>query len=395
MIVFSGVSIKASADFLEITKVDGSEMRSFYGDTLSVSYTQNDIAYSTTANYYTTLTNTNFGANVGWNPLGTFSDYDVLIYTIDWSSWSYLVNDIQISGLDTYFPDHYRMGVALTSHDNNITASYNAFALNTNHWSTFQAVTGNYEASSNLIDYYGMLYPPQIQGYSSVCRPIFISGTEGGYFDTVYFNSIKPNSYGSGARSWLYIFCPYVGSSMSNTEPVQTTTTTETSSGGAVTTGDIFVDVNIDLDETNGILGNILSVLSDFVGDILDGLKGLFVPDEDYIENWLDDLIDLFEAKFASSGIDIDPLKNALLDMATYGATTSIRFPGVDLTSCGIPFTIPPRAVELQPFGSPINTYIELSINIAATLAVFNLLFTKIKAILVGERLVEIEGDDE
>ena len=52
------LAVDAAADFLEITKVDGSEMRSFYGDSLSVSYTQNSVLYNTTANYYTTLTKT-------------------------------------------------------------------------------------------------------------------------------------------------------------------------------------------------------------------------------------------------------------------------------------------------------------------------------------------------
>ena len=388
------MSIKASADFLEITKVDGSEMRSFYGDTLSVSYTQNSVAYSTTANYYTTLTNTNFGANVGWNPLGTFSDYDVLVYTINWSSFSYNVNDIQITGLETYFPDYYRMGVALTSHDNNITASYNEFVVNTNHWSTFQAVTGNYEASSNLINYFGMLYPPQIQGYAPVCRPIFISGSEGGYFDTVYFNSIKPNSYGSGARSWLYVFCPYVGSIMSSSPPVETTTTTDSGSGSVTTVsgGDINVDVNIDLDETNSILEDILEGISSFVTDIIEGVVYIFKPvDDDYIENWLDDMADVISEAF-SDKVDIDILRDMLIDLGSYGATTSIEFPSFSIGD----YTFPARAVALRPAGfDSLFNLVETAINLVCTIWVFNMVLMRIKAVFVGESVVEVEGDVE
>lgn len=330
-------------------------MRSFYGDTLSVSYTQNGVVSSTSANYYTTLTNTNFGANVGYNTLGTFSDYDVLVYTINWASGSYLVNDIEISGLETYFPDHYRMGVALTSYNNNITAAYNEFVVNTNHWSTFQAVTGNYEASSNLINYFGMLYPPQIQGYTPVARPIFISGTEGGYFDTVYFNSIACNSYGGGGRSWLYIFCPYVGSSMSSSPPVETTTAVTTTDNSAGTT----VVVDVDMTETNSLLGQIKQAILGIVEGITNALKDLFIPDEEFLDDFKEDMLGTDqESGFLEEHLGglyqaIEAIGRIFDEFPDAVAATSIDIPACQIPLAGETLTLGPYSVPLIVEGLP------------------------------------------
>ena len=126
---FGAFSIEANADSFQVTKVTAANSRAFYGDSLNVSYTQNGTILSTTADYYTSLSSTAFGSNLGENILGDLSNYDVLVYTINWSSFSYTVNDISISGLDTYFPDYFRMGVAISSHDNNITASYSFYCF--------------------------------------------------------------------------------------------------------------------------------------------------------------------------------------------------------------------------------------------------------------------------
>lgn len=285
---FGAFSIEANADSFQVTKVTAANSRAFYGDSLNVSYTQNGTILSTTADYYTSLSSTAFGSNLGENILGDLSNYDVLVYTINWSSFSYTVNDISISGLDTYFPDYFRMGVAISSHDNNITASYNAIVSNTNYWGSFESPCANYSASANLANYYGMLYPPQIQGYAPVLRPIFISGNDGGFFDTVHFNSVKPNSYGSGARSWLYIFCPYTGSTMSSSAPVETTTP----SGGQT-----IINNNVDMTETNGILGTIASAITNAVTSIINGIKNIFVPSDEFMEDFGDEL-DAIKARF-------------------------------------------------------------------------------------------------
>lgn len=395
------MSIKASADEVEITKVSAFTARSFFGDTIPAKYYISSQPTSFNFEYYGSYTSPGVGLNVDSSsmiptPAGMVQ-YDFVIYKgVGLPSQG--VVDVSIDDFYLRFGDYARGGFALSTYLNGVQSNWNnAVSYPNNHCGSFPAVRADSGASAALADYYGVMYFQFISGYNAFnFRPIYYSFDNGGVMDSLEFSGIYPN-YSSSDNSgviYLCVICPYIGSSMSGQPPAETTTT-ETSSGGVVTTGDISVDVNIDLDETNGILGDILSVLSDFVGDIIDGIEGLFVPDEDYLENWLADLIDLFEDKFGSTGIDITPLKDALLDMATYGATTSIRFPGIDLYSCGIPFYIPPRAVQLQPFGSPIDTYIELSVNIAATLAVFNLLFTKIKAILVGERVVEIEGDDE
>lgn len=320
---FGAFSIDASADSFQVTKVTAANTRAFYGDSLNVSYSQNGSILSTTADYYTSYSSTAFGANLGENILGDLSTYDVLVYTINWSNASAIVNDIQISGLDTYFPDYFRMGVAISSYDNNITNSYNAIVSNTNYWGSFESPCANYSASANLANYYGMLYPPSIQGYSPVLRPIFISGNDGGFFDTVHFNSVKCNSYGSGGRSWLYIFCPYTGSTMSSSAPVETTT----AGSGSQT----IINNNVDMSETNGLLGNIISGLSSLAQNILSGIEHIFVPQQGYFDNkiaqvkakfsWYEDIVDAWtEFKTALNNVSADspPSITLSLDNRTF-----------------------------------------------------------------------------
>lgn len=398
------MSIKASATD-EIISSSPADIRAFYGDSISFSYFFNGVEYTDTFTYFKTKnggTNVQFEYvdienNIVANNGYTFGAYDYIVYRCQTGRAEAYLTDVSVSGIYTNYSGYVRGGFGMSVWPTGFSVpnkSYNTISsYPDNYVGSNQAQSSN--TNSSLYNWAWMPSDYYSSGGNSsylACRWNLFFSQNGFTVDEITFSGVQTSNYGD---LFFVIMCPVYGGDMLNTDPSQTTTTTETNSGGVVTTGDISVDVNIDLDETNGILGDILSVLSDFVGDIIDGIKGLFVPDEDYLENWLSDLVDLFETKFFYSGIDIEPLKNALLDMATYGATTSIRFPGIDLTSCGIPFTIPPRSVVLQPFGSPINTYIELSINIAATLAVFNLFFTKIKAILVGERVVEVEGDDE
>lgn len=187
----------------------------------------------------------------------------------------------------------------------------------------------------------------------------------------------------------LYLSAPLVNDSAVGGTGVVTGTT-------APSSGDINVTVDVDMSETNSWLENIFDGVSNIFSSITGALSHVFLPDEDYVKNWAEDVIDLIKSKFAGTGVNADPLIDAFEDIATYGATTSIRFPGVDLNIADTSFKINPRSVSLRPLeDSGIYDYIEMAINIVATLAVFNLVQTKIKALLVGEKVVEVEGVDD
>lgn len=240
-----------------------------------------------------------------------------------------------------------------------------------------------YNASTIRFAYQGQSY------YACTMRALTYDETDGTISQLNFDGS---RFFGTG-ELWLFIATPYSYGDVSHDSPTTTAPPVTTAPSG---TGDINVNVDVDLTETNSILTTIANGISGFFQVIVDALSDLFLPDEDYVKNWADDVKDLLESHFLGTGVNVDPLIDAFEDLATYGATTSIRFPGIDLNIANTNFSIPAKSVDLRPMeDSGIYGYIEIAINIAATLSVFNLVQRKIKAILVGERVVEVEGDDD
>ena len=183
--------------------------------------------------------------------------------------------------------------------------------------------------------------------------------------------------------SYLVIGCPYVsigssgGSGLSGLETG--------SSGSSGSSGG-----SVDLYETNGLLSSIISALDGLV----DSIAALFVPDEDYIDAVCDDLADMLLEAFG--GIESDMLTNCIADLMTHGSTQSITFPRIQPP--GTAFYINERTVSLKPaagstYGHQFYETVALGIDLVATCLFLNMIFNKLREIIIGKKIVEVEND--
>lgn len=381
LIVFLGASIDASAADDDIVKIDSLTMQSFLGDSISGVAYKNGTGYDIQFDYLASYSGVFFGDFVSSDSIISTSDltnYDILVYRALVPVFIDYWDKILVDDMYLRFSGYASGGVAISCRLNdNYTQSYNsAITYPDNYYGDFYAP--RYRDNQ---DYYGSLYFRSDLGNLNF-RPIYYQFDDsGGVLDGLEFES-TPQYYDSDFPNttpiYFMVICPYVGGEMSGA-PAFTTTDIN-----------VNVDVNVDMSETNSILGDILGGISDIFDWIVDALSSVFIPDDGYIENWIEDVIDVLQDSFGVD-VDIGALKDVLLDLSTYGETGSLRFPGVSIQG----FEIPAQAVDLTPFDSSFYSYVELAVNIAATIAVFNMVLNKIKAVIVGETVVEVEGADE
>lgn len=381
VIAFSGVSIDVSAADIEISKVSVQTAQAFFGDTIPATVDGTPIQFE----YYDSFISPVVGLNVDtFSIISTPNDmetYDFVVYRwVASSGFSSHYDTVVFDDFYLRFGDYARGGFALSCRlSDGIQASINnAVTYPDNFCGSFPAVRANASASANLADYYGTMYFAPDSGNLNF-RPIYYSFDTGGILDSLQFQSIDNYSNSVNTVMYFIIICPYIGGSMSGQPPFTTTTATTT------TNINVNVDVNVDMSETNSILTTISQGIANFFDIIVAALSSVFVPDEDYIKNWLEDVSNLLQESFGSS-VDVQGLEDAIKDISTYGATESIRFPGVSFMG----FEIEPMAVDLTPIDDLI-TWTELAFNIFATCCVFNLIQSKIREIIGAKKVVEIE----
>ena len=189
------------------------------------------------------------------------------------------------------------------------------------------------------------------------------------------FNGISTNS------SNFYVMCPYVSGDAFG----QSGTFASSSSGsGAVTTSAGSGSANVDLSETNGILGTIAAGIS----GIADTLVHVFVPTEEQILDFRNDLDELLDDTF--SGIPetndiLDDVKDTIVDAPP---VSQITFPAIAVPNTS--FTIAQRTVNLVPMPDLLD-FIKLGFDILATCAFINLIRKKFDEIIHGKVIVESE----
>lgn len=192
---------------------------------------------------------------------------------------------------------------------------------------------------------------------------------------------------GSAASSRiLYIACPYVSSTGGVSAETQTTAPVTTPAPSTGT--DINVNVDVDMTETNGLLDQIKETL----GGLVDGIKGLFVPSEEDVILWKQDIAQILDDTFGGIPQLEGDLQNTVTQLISTQATSSIQIP--DLTIPYVGTLITARSVPLKPSGFDVLfDAIRLGADIVVTVWVFNMVQDKIKALLVGEMVVDRIGD--
>ena len=228
LIAFSGVSIKASAEPLQISKMSIADTRAFFGDSFPAKIrwtgasTWRDTTfifdYSVSA---PSIQNMNLAQNFFADSSAEFADYDILVYhcaALDSDAHDLLID------LPMYFPDYAVGGFAVTNRLDGwswsgITQSANVISTYPDNWYTdFDAVAARepstvygaflYSPISNDTMYW-RLYPYQCD-------------SDGTFFNRLSVQSVQA-FYDDGYKLQLMIFCPHIGSTPQHSEPVATT----------------------------------------------------------------------------------------------------------------------------------------------------------------------------
>lgn len=178
---------------------------------------------------------------------------------------------------------------------------------------------------------------------------------------------------------WIYIGVPYVTDNFSGSNG------TPSSSSG--TTGNI--NVNVDLSETNSILDDV----KDAITGIWSGITGVFVPSSQYIDDWKSDITDLLDDSFGRySEVDdlLDDVKDSIIGAAP---SSDIALPAVSIPNTSLQFQA--RTWHVIPEGwSFIVDYIKFGFDILFTCLFVNTVRQRLRTIIHGETLVEVEGVD-
>lgn len=345
---FSGAlcGVKASA---AVVKKSAADMRSFYGDNLNISYEYEGSIYSTSASFYGVVSSfdlNSIASNAIIPSTSALSTYDIILYQASVPAGNWMYSDVVVEGFYTRF-DNYARGGFVGSVDG---LGYSGFSVSDSrnsvaNWGNNFA--GNFSAtlSRNSADYYGFvscsLNPSY--GFYVPLRMIQYEFQNGGVIDSVYFDGLRSDN-----RSHLFVgaICPYVDGNLFN-DPAATTAPSGT--------GDI--NVSVDMSETNGLLDRILAAIQGFAQSILDGLKGLFIPDDDFMDGFKADMQKLLQDHLGGLYEAEQLMADSFEQLPNVVAKSEIYIPPLTLDLAGTPFKLGDWHVPLKVSGMPAVLY--------------------------------------
>lgn len=348
-----------------VVKMEAATGRSFFGDDLECNYYYNGTLYTTTLSYSGVITGFR-GINIDSNNImdsqATVTSYDCIMYkgssVVPFGSFG-SVQDVFVN-VPMYFSSYARGGFGMTSpadtYSPNI-ASNSRITYPDNYIGNIQAISANTQASASLADYYAVINTNDTVGYSYNWRPVLYEVNEPTYFDGVYFDNVNATYYG---ELFFCIWLPYVGGTMTDRPPVSETTTatsSSSSSGSTNTSVNVNVNVDVDMDETNGLLSQIKQGIDGLAAAIVDGLKDLFIPDEEFVEDWVDDLKDLLEDHLGGLYQAGEIFTDIFEEFENATASSTIEIPACSIPLAGETLTLGPYSVPLKVSGMPQILY--------------------------------------
>lgn len=185
-------------------------------------------------------------------------------------------------------------------------------------------------------------------------------------------------------KIYFYLAPPYISQDASGTAGIVsgTTTTSSSGSGGGVTSED--------LEETNGLLSSLITA----VHGLIDGIAGLFIPDEDFLENWVDSMDDLLHDHLGGLYEAIDEITDYFDDFGSVTAANSIHIDACNVPLAGSTLTLGNWDVPLRVQGIPSVLYDALAyiIDFLAVAAFLNMCKRKVTIFLSPDS--EVINDD-
>lgn len=335
-----------------------SDTRALFGDTISgtVKSSSGSVWNSCTFSYIgsvasVSVSGMNLAVNDFANNVSQFPDYAALLYSCpvsDVASYYDFILDIPV-----YFPD-YALGAIgisnmLDGHDwSGITQSGNVVSsYPDNYYSGFDAVVAREPSSV-----YGAYH------YDNTFYRLFpyLVDSNGEYLSSLHVQSVRSYAVNYQPAVLMMIFCPNVGSQPSNTEPLQSTTTDVTTTDNSAGT---TVIVDVDMTETNSLLGQIKQAILGIVEGITNALKDLFIPDEEFLDDFKEDMLGtdqepgFLEEHLGGLYQAIEAIGRIFDEFPDAVAATTIDIPACQIPLAGETLTLGPYSVPLIVEGLP------------------------------------------
>lgn len=180
---------------------------------------------------------------------------------------------------------------------------------------------------------------------SDVCIYVPVSITQQSTFtaNSVRVTVIAPVSVYNG-NLYFYLAPPYLSNdAFGESGTGGTTTTTSGSSGGG----------EVDLEETNGLLDGILDAISGLGNMIL----GLFIPSQEFLEDWIDAMKELLEDHLGGIYQAIDEIVDMFDSITGVSASSTIHIDACNIPLAGSTLTLGNWDVPLKTQAIPQIAY--------------------------------------
>lgn len=358
-----------------VVKKTASDMHSFYGDYLNIDYEYEGVTYSTSASYYGTVSSYQY-QNIDSSAIipsnNALSSYDIIVYQAGVQASNWMFSDVVIDGLYTRFDSYARGGfvgsVSGLGYGISVSDARNSVA----NWPNNYADNIGATLSAFSTDYYGYFSCTLNPGYDNFVsfRMIQYEFDNGGFIDEVHFDGLRSDNLG---HIFIGVICPYVDGTISNTPA----------------NSNINVNVDINMTETNGILGAIRDLIANLGNIIVTGIKNLFIPTQEDLDAFKNTVEQLLRETFGGIPALEEQLEDAISGLFNVTAKTSIRFDGIQFDGH---YYVPAQDVNLKPAGyDSLYTFVEMIINILATIAVVNTCINQVRRVIVGEVVIDAD----
>lgn len=316
-------------------------------------------------------------------------NWEFLLYSSAWGIDVSLAQNVtvelnpQYSITDT---ENFSSFIALSSDFDVSSSVYNASVWECRS-SVFGSVLGYSPAVNGLYSISGFRGSGSVDKY--VVCPINFQNQSSGSFSSIqcrFQGCGVSTSAGMNQRLYLLVACPRVtvGFGTSSGTVSETSVSSSDSSGGVSGGG------SPDLEETNSLIGGVISAIRGIASDIWGGIVGVFVPDESVIDDFKEDIDVLLQDTFAPLYVAGSLTDQVIHQIYTVGDGRLV-LPAISVPSVGgnPAFTlISAQNVDLRPHEGQFRVLYETLaavIDIVCTISVLNMLRNRIDAILVGE----------
>lgn len=354
------------------------ETRTFLGDSMTVTYWNGSEYVDATASYDSVKSNPNGFVEVSESPVGFVSSSDVLWLQYTCTLTGYNNNNNYIA---------FRCHPSYSLYDTEYIYTCYAFSSASQISSTYTSPSSDwYIGGSNIHFENSSLssansgYHAYLRGNSSgsgilqYCSYIPIVHTSASAFSGYSIQATFQGNTGYRGNPYFtfFVMCPYVsGDAYGNSG------TFAPDQNGS---GNINVNVDVDMDETNGLLDDIKQGIAGIGNTIL----GLFVPDDEFMENWIDDMQDLLHDHLGGLYEAVAALEDFWEQFENVQAKSTIHIGECRLPLAGSELVLGNWDVPLKPTGIPqvLYTSLALIIDFLAVMSFLRMCRNKLEIIL-------------